>query len=109
MGNNFGVYVNCIKICLAIFILIIGCLIYAGYRSDDLLMFEWFDYLGVSNHVMCFRDICSEFHIPNFIKFSLPDGLWVLSYMMIIGVIWNSRNFMCLLFMYSIPFVAIAL
>ena len=97
------------KICLALFILVIGGLIYIVYRSENLLMFKWFDYLCISDYIMYFRDTCSKYSIPNFIQYSLPDGLWALSYMMIMGTIWDDRNLQKLLLVYTVPLVAITL
>ena len=58
---------------------------------------------------MYFRDTCSKYSIPNFIQYSLPDGLWALSYMMMMGTIWDDRNLQKLLLVYTVPLVAITL
>lgn len=107
--NSWDVYMKSIKTCSALFFLLIGGLIYIGYRSETLLMFKWFECIGISDYIIHFRDICSKYNIPYFIKYSLPDGLWLLSYMMIIGTIWDNRNYTYYLFIYIIPFAAISM
>ena len=44
-----------VKVILSFAILIIGGLIYVGFRDKSLLMFSWFEQLGVSGEVDAFR------------------------------------------------------
>ena len=43
------------KIILSFIILIIGGLIYVGCREKSLLMFDWFQQLGINNEIDTFR------------------------------------------------------
>ena len=97
-----------LKICIALLMLIIGGLIYVGFRSETLLMFRWFRCCGVFEYVAHFRETCLGCDLPYFVRYSLPDGLWLLSYMIIIGTIWNkNKSIQYLIFVYAMPIIAI--
>lgn len=96
------------RIILSLVILLTGGLIYVIYRDKSLLMFNWFDSLGISKQVDCLRDIAQGGGIYDWVKYSLPDGLWIFSYMFIIDAIWNGeRNALSFIFIYGLPFIAI--
>ena len=99
-----------IKIFLAVLLLTIGGLIYIGFRSESLLMFEWYEHIGGYRYILSFRELCSQYEVSQFVKYSLPDGLWLLSYMILIGTIWgNNRCNTYRLFIYSMPLIAVIL
>ena len=74
--------------------LFLGCLIYIAFRQETLILFTWFDISYLSE----FRLITLPFSqiLPNWFLYSLPDGLWVFSYVTISLVYWknviNKRN-----------------
>ena len=70
--------------------ILIGSSIYLIYRSETLVMFGWFNALGVSDLVSKLRNF-SLFNsqIPLWIKYSLPDGLWVYSLTSLMIIIWR--------------------
>lgn len=78
-----------LQIALSLFLILIGGLIYLAYRSNTLLMFEWFTDIGLITDVEALREYCSEFLLPNWIIYSFPDGLWLLSYMLLVDAIWG--------------------
>lgn len=78
-----------IQIKLSFFLLLIGGLIYVIYRSDSLLMFEWFKKIGIITNVVDLREYFSPFLLPKWIIYSFPDGLWLLSYMLLVDVLWG--------------------
>ncbi len=78
-----------IKTSIAILIFIAGGLIYVIFRTQRLLMFSWFESLGFQDMVLSFRKYASFFNLPDWCIFSLPAGMWLLSYLLIIDVIWN--------------------
>lgn len=64
-----------------------GGLIYILYRAPTLHMFSWFRSIGIHQYVLQLREL--EFPIiPEWIKFCLPDGLWMASYMLLMVAIW---------------------
>lgn len=67
-----------IHIFLPIFI---GSLIYVLFRADNILIFKFFQFIGISEMINNIRNVTMEFsiYLPDWILFSLPDGLWVYS------------------------------
>lgn len=93
---------------LSLLILCIGGLIYIGFRDKSLLMFDWFDHLGLSQHVELFRGLFNSEGVYGWVKYSLPDGLWLFSYMFLIDAIWNgSKSIIAYIFIYYLPFLAL--
>lgn len=62
--------------------IIIGFSIYMLFRNNTLIMFDWFDNIGGINIVVKLRDFIAPLkkHMPNWLLFSLPDGLWCYSF-----------------------------
>ena len=58
--------------------LLIGSLIYVLFRSESLIMFTWFDNLGILEQIKEYRVMFYSFKqlLPNWIIYSLVDGLW---------------------------------
>lgn len=76
-----------IKVLLALLFLIVGGGIYILFRSKTLLMFRWFESLGLMNFIDTMRNITKDFALSDFIIYSLPDGLWVSSYLLMVDVV----------------------
>lgn len=66
--------------------LMIGSCLYLLYRPDTLMMFEVCKYLGVYDFVMSHRP---QEQIESWIVYSLPDGLWLLAYILLMNALWN--------------------
>lgn len=97
-----------LHVLLSILLLIIGGLIYIMYRQDSLLMFNCFDELGIKETIMHIRSVGTEYSIFDWVKYSLPDGLWLFSYMFLIDTIWNNEKFfLYYFFLWILPFIAI--
>lgn len=69
----------------------IGGIIYVCFRSDNLLMFNWFELIGISKNI---NELRNTHHVQNivlydWIKFSLPDALWLFSMINSILFIWD--------------------
>lgn len=97
-----------IKVTFSFVTLFVGGSIYVLYRSENLLMFSWFQDLGLLQFI---QDIRSEFKSDNlygWVKNSMPAGLWLFSYMLIIDSIWEkNQNYAYMLFLYALPVLAI--
>lgn len=97
-----------VKVILSFAILIIGGLIYVGFRDKSLLMFSWFEQLGVSGEVDAFRGLVNSEGVYGWVKNSLPDGLWLFAYMFLVDAIWNGSNSISsYIFIFSLPFFAL--
>ena len=96
------------KVMLSLVILLLGGLVYVIYRDKSLLMFNWFDSIGIGNEIDGLRRLFQGEGIYGWVKYSLPDGLWLFSYMFIVDAIWDSeRNAMSMLFLWGLPVVSI--
>lgn len=90
--------------------LFIGGLIYVLFRSYSLTMFIWFDVLGLSNIIESARNISLQYSgtLPSWVLYSLPDGLWIFSYVCLTTLIWFDSSIKKLLtWVLIIPIVAI--
>ena len=91
--------------------LILGTLIYILFRASTLKIFTWLNYLGINildNNIRKSALTISN-HIPDWILLSLPDGLWLFSYVSLMLYIWKNTITVQNLFWISIiPAVAIA-
>ena len=74
--------------------LLTGGLIYILFRTTSLKMFRWFDNLGLTEIITIARNITLKYsnQLPNWIKFSLPDGLWIFSYVCLLLLIWSDSE-----------------
>lgn len=95
------------NIVLSIVPLIIGGMLYLGYRSQELLMFRWANYLGLSRIVNSWRKFCFQYPLPEWCYYALPDGLWLLSYILLINIIWDSHTWKSIIWIYALPTIAI--
>lgn len=90
--------------------LLTGGLIYILFRTDDLAMFRWFDALALDLPIGFIREITmtAKNKLPNWFLYSLPDGLWIFSYISLILLLWKNEihtyNFF---WVYIIFFIAI--
>ncbi|MDR0228198.1 MAG: hypothetical protein LBI72_03950 [Flavobacteriaceae bacterium] len=79
------------RIIVGVLPVIIGGLIYLTYRSDTLIMFDWFYKIGLSDVIYFLRsnEFLHKLSVPNWVKFSLPDALWLFSFNYILLVLWD--------------------
>lgn len=63
-------------------LLLIGCTIYVLFRPENLLMFKVLDWIGCTPYITLFRTQFVHNHLPDFVVYSLPAGLWITSYLM---------------------------
>ena len=82
--------------------LILGILMYVLFRNYNLLFYSWIEYLTdfrLSESIQLdISNLSSTLHVPNWIKFSLPDGIWIYVFTSTIIAIWAQKiNIMWLL------------
>lgn len=95
-----------IEICVSIISLFTGGMIYLAFRNDSLLMFRWADNLGFHDVIYSMREATKTMYIPNFIKSCLPDGLWSISYILIVDAVVDNHT---ILWAISLPLIALLL
>ena len=97
-----------VNVLLSFLILSIGGLIYVGCRDKSLLMFKWFNQLGLSGAVDTFRGLINSEGVYGWVKNSLPDGLWLFAYMFLIDAIWNgTTSIISYIFLFYLPVLAL--
>lgn len=88
-----------------------GGLIYVLFRTETLTMFDWYKTIGLENQTNELRRLTIPFaeELPEWMLFSLPDGLWLFSYVCLLLAIWqNTVSAMNAIWMLLIPMLAIA-
>lgn len=83
---------NILKVFWGIVCLLSGCAIYLLFRSTSLNIYQWCTELGLSNIIDSFRYIVQDWDIPEWIKYSLPDGVYVTAYILIMDAIWQNDD-----------------
>lgn len=73
--------------------LLVGGFIYLFFRSSNLKMFSWLKRIGLEE---VFEPIRENFttlgtNLPDWILYSLPDGLWVYAFTSAILIIWDGK------------------
>ena len=99
-----------ILIFISIITLSIGTLIYLLFRVSTLKVFSWLNFLGIDfvNNDLRKKSINYMPKIPDWFIFSLPDGIWIFSYVLVMISIWNfTLNKKSIFWMTIIPLVAI--
>lgn len=93
-----------------IFTLLCGSLIYILFRASNLRMFNWFEKLGILNLINNIRRFSIGYsnNLSNFILYSLPDGLWMFSYISLVLFLWkNEIKYENLVWIFVIPIISI--
>jgi hypothetical protein len=80
--------------CAALISITVGTAIYILFRSTNLLVFIWIENVGLGEDVIELRDWANPIlpHLPEFILYSLPDGLWAFSFSASILLIWRNEK-----------------
>ena len=93
---------------LSFFLLGIGGSIYLLFRPKTLQMFRWVEVFGLDKYIDRMRELVSDITLNHITLYSLPDGLWLASYIILVNTIVSKRNKHNLLFWSLVlPFVAI--
>lgn len=73
--------------------LFIGGMIYLIFRIETLLMFKWFAVVSLDPPIEYLREmtLTTKNKLPEWFLFSLPDGLWIFSYVTLILYIWKNN------------------
>ena len=68
--------------------LLIGSLIYIGWRPLNLTMFSWFEEVGILESILYIRATLSMFNIPDWVIYCLPNGTWTFSFTAVMSFLW---------------------
>ncbi len=94
-----------IETTIAVLLFVIGGSIYIAFRTTSLRMFGWFDSLGFHEFITAIRNATNNIQVPEMVIFCIPDGLWTLSYILFMDVIWAPDKRRQIIFCSIIPFI----
>jgi len=103
-NDNLAKKVRLFYAIFSILFLSIGFLIYLLFRDSKLLFFDWINFNVSKNIVLNINN-----NVNNIILYNLPDGLWILSGIMFIRIIWFNKIKLCNIYIISFSFIAIIL
>lgn len=95
-----------IELFFGIISLFIGGMIYLAFRDDSLLMFRWCNEVGLTDAINSMRETTLSMPIPDFFRYCLPDGLWTISFILVVDALVEEHQIMWAL---SLPSVALFL
>ena len=72
----------CLEWAIALIPVLFGGLVYLLYRPKNIILFEVLNKLGGSTTIDIVRNKVEQIHLPDFVVYSLPAGLWTASYLM---------------------------
>ncbi len=81
-----------IKVWASIILTILGSLIYLMFRDKSLVMFSWFKCVGLNEAIDYLRNKSIMVEPCYWIKYNMPAGLWLFSYMLIIDAVWGETK-----------------
>jgi len=81
-----------------------GFLLYYCFRSGDMLIHQWFGFLPMNTAAVAFSRPSA---LIDFVRYNLPDGLWVLSGLLFLRALWHKQP--KTLRVYQLCFLCIAL
>ena len=99
-------YSNRLYIFLSALAILSGGIIYIFLRPSEHVFFGWINAVGLDNWFSFARYNSSSLSLlfPEWIVFSLPNGLWAFAYALIITSIWSgSKSWLRYFWMASIP------
>lgn len=103
-------YFNLLYICLTAFALLAGGIIYIIFRSSEPLFFSWTNSTRAIHWINIIRNSSLSFSkiLPEWIVYSLPDGLWAFGYSLLITGIWSgSKSLLRYFWFASIPLLVL--
>lgn len=88
----------------------LGMSIYLMFRPETLIVFKWLSVFSLNGPVYDMRlfTLPLKPYVPGWVVFSLPDGLWVFSYVCFLFYLWNCKvNKDNLFWLILIPLIAV--
>ena len=80
------------RIILGVGCLLLGIAIYLVLRSETIHLYRWCASTLGTSWLEPLREYARGWAVPNFVRYSLPDGLYCASYILIADGIWASEK-----------------
>jgi len=103
-------YLNLLYICLSAIALLAGGIIYIIFRSSEPLFFSWTNSARAIHWINIIRSSSLSLGkvLPEWIVYSLPNGLWAFGYSLLISGIWSgSKSLLRYFWFASIPLLVL--
>jgi hypothetical protein len=86
--------INILTVLIMMLPLLFGSVIYILLRPDEPVFFYWFKMIGLEHWLNLLRNnaLISSLNFPDWVIYSLPNGLWAFACSFIIMVIWNGNK-----------------
>lgn len=98
------------KIVIGLFLLYCGCCIYLLFRIETINLYQWCSKVGLFGFVNSLRYTVFGWPVPDFVKYSLPDGLYCSAYILLMDAIWDKHNgFVKYFFLSIVPVMSIVI
>lgn len=81
-----------VKLTVSIVSLFIGGAIYVLFRPTTLLLFRTLRDVGMMGAVERMRECAAGWNLPGFVVNCLPNGLWVVAYILLMDVLWRNHS-----------------
>ena len=96
------------SLCMAVISLLFSGMIYLLFRDTQMYMFVPIKEIGQMENLEVVRGVVSNVTLPDWFLYSLPDGLWLYAYMLIIRCVWyNANPVIKYFFLATLPILAI--
>ena len=96
--------INLITILVSVFLFLCAVYIYISHRSLEMILYSW---LGIDTSNNFFEWIRTHScDTSSWVKYNLPDGLWMLSFLLFMEGMWDKNRRIKLFF--CIPVIAVA-
>lgn len=100
-----------IRILITSFVsLLSGTIIYLLFRTASIKVFNWFNFFNIDFLNTPIRKTSFQYapQLPDWFLYSLPDGLWMASYVCLMICVWNFKiNYNSLFWISIVPVIAI--
>ena len=97
-----------VQVLAGVLLLLAGIAIYLLFRSQTIVLYQWCMHLGLADVLTPLRQQVQSWTVPDFARYSLPDGMYCASYILLMDALWrNSGRVMRLCFTLLIPVCAI--
>ncbi len=99
------------KVLLSLFAVICGGFIYIFWRSESLIMFNWFKELNLYSLIKYLRNVAQTYSniFPHWFYYSLPNALWFFSGLLLFHAIWDNKKYSQQRIIWLTVFISLAL
>jgi hypothetical protein len=87
---------------LSIFSMAAGVLLYYFLRKNNIFIYQWFPFLPKNNNIITFP---GESFCLDFLRYNLPDGLWLLSVLLFLRAVWHKDRKTFLIYKICVLFI----